>query len=316
MVIIEDVSYVLCRICTNSIKYLKQAMDVSVIIINYNTRQMTAECIDSVFEKTRGIKFEIILVDNASTDGSKEFFEKDSRITYIYSDENLGFGRANNLGAKVAKGKYLFLLNSDTLLIENSIKVFFNYMEKHNTYVACGGNLIDKQGKNTIIGGNYPTLLSEFSRIGFCLLYHNYYKTKLAIPQTIEYARYQDVAYISGADSFIRRKAFEDINGFDEDFFMYYEETDMYYRMHKKGYKFCLIPNTSIIHLVEGSQGNRGFSIIKFKLQMGSKLLFFKKHYCKVIVTMVRLCIVMCILRSFYKHKLNIFESIWFVLTY
>ena len=90
-------------------------MDVSIIIVNYNTKDLTSQCIDSIYEKTQGVRFEIILVDNASTDGSKEVFEKDTRITYIYSDENLGFGRANNLGAKVAKGKYLFLLNSDTI---------------------------------------------------------------------------------------------------------------------------------------------------------------------------------------------------------
>lgn len=291
-------------------------MDVSVIIINYNTRQMTAECIDSVFEKTRGVDFEIILVDNASTDDSKEFFEQDDRITYIYNNENLGFGRANNIGAKYASGKYLFLLNSDTLLIEDSIKIFFNFLEKHNEYAACGGNLIDKSNKNTIIGGNFPTLISEFSRIGFCLFYYNYYRHKLAIPQTIEYANCNNIAYISGADSFIRRDIFEEIDGFDEDFFMYYEETDMFYRMRQNGYRLCILPDTTIIHLVQGSQGNKGFNLKKFKMQMGSKLLYFKKHYCRTIVTIVRLCIVMCVLRSFYKHKLNIFKSIWFALTY
>ena len=88
-------------------------MDVSIIIVTYNTRQMTAECIDSVCQKTFGIDYEIILVDNASSDDSKAFFEKDERVKYIYSQENLGFGRANNLGAGVAQGKYLFLLNSD-----------------------------------------------------------------------------------------------------------------------------------------------------------------------------------------------------------
>lgn len=86
-------------------------MDVSIIIVNYNTCRMTAECIDSVFEKTHGIDFEIILVDNASTDGSREHFAGDSRITYIYNDENLGFGRANNAGIERARGRYVFLLN-------------------------------------------------------------------------------------------------------------------------------------------------------------------------------------------------------------
>lgn len=85
-------------------------MDVSIVIINYNTRQMTSECIDSIIAHTIGIEYEIILVDNASSDGSKEFFEEDQRVTYIYSDINKGFGGGNNLGAKKARGKYLLLL--------------------------------------------------------------------------------------------------------------------------------------------------------------------------------------------------------------
>lgn len=84
-------------------------MDVSVIIINYNTMQMTSECIDSIIANTYDVNYEIILVDNASTDGSKEFFENDKRVKYIYSDRNNGFGAGNNLGVKNACGKYVFL---------------------------------------------------------------------------------------------------------------------------------------------------------------------------------------------------------------
>ena len=85
-------------------------MDVSIIIVNYNTKQLTLDCINSVFDQTKDVSFEIILVDNASVDGSKELFEKDSRIKYIYSNQNVGFGRANNIGFEQAKGKYVFLL--------------------------------------------------------------------------------------------------------------------------------------------------------------------------------------------------------------
>ena len=91
-------------------------MDVSVIIVNYNTKNLTDDCIQSVINKTTGVDYEIILVDNASTDGSKEYFEKDNRIIYIYSDKNGGFGYGNNRGMEVARGKYFFLLNSDTIL--------------------------------------------------------------------------------------------------------------------------------------------------------------------------------------------------------
>ena len=105
-----------------------RTMDVSIIIVNYNTRQLTSNCIESIFKYTNGVSFEVILVDNASTDGSIDFFTNDERIIFISSKENLGFGRANNLGYKVAKGRYIFLLNSDTLLLNNAIKIFCDTM--------------------------------------------------------------------------------------------------------------------------------------------------------------------------------------------
>ena len=86
-------------------------MDVSIVIVNYNTKELTTNCIKSIFEHTSGCEFEIILVDNASQDGSKEIFESMPGIRYIYNDKNAGFGTANNIGAKVAKGKYFFLLH-------------------------------------------------------------------------------------------------------------------------------------------------------------------------------------------------------------
>ena len=87
-------------------------MDVSIIIVNYNTKKLTSECIKSIVEKTKGVDYEIILVDNASTDGSKEVFQKDDRITYIYNEINGGFGYGNNRGMEVAKGKYFFSIQT------------------------------------------------------------------------------------------------------------------------------------------------------------------------------------------------------------
>lgn len=119
-----------------------RTMDVSIIIVNYNTRQLTSNCIESIFKYTNGVSFEVILVDNASTDGSIDFFTNDERIIFISSKENLGFGRANNLGYKVAKGRYIFLLNSDTLLLNNAIKIFCDTMSNVDGNIACIGTLL------------------------------------------------------------------------------------------------------------------------------------------------------------------------------
>ena len=122
-------------------------MDVSIIIINYNTKQITQNCIDSIFKYTKEIDFEIILVDNASKDGSPEFFRTVNDIKFIESKENLGFGRANNLGYSYTSGKYVFLLNSDTLLINNAVKKFYESMELQPQDVSClGSKLLSEDG--------------------------------------------------------------------------------------------------------------------------------------------------------------------------
>ena len=133
-------------------------MDVSIIIVNFNTKDITQKCIESIFQHTSDITFEIILVDNASSDGSVELFQKDNRINLVKSDANLGFGRANNLGFQYATGKYIFLLNSDTLLKNNAVKLFYDTAEKeHCKNIACWGTMLkDKNGNIGVSYGNFP----------------------------------------------------------------------------------------------------------------------------------------------------------------
>ena len=106
-------------------------MNVSIVIVNYNTLKLTKACIDSVIEKTSGLEYEIILVDNASSDGSSDVFKNDERIIFIEASDNIGFGKANNLGVKHAKGDYLFFLNSDTLLLNNAVDELWKFCESH-----------------------------------------------------------------------------------------------------------------------------------------------------------------------------------------
>lgn len=258
-------------------------MDVSIIIVTYNTRQMTAECIDSIFEKTQGIEFEVILVDNASTDDSKEFFEKDSRVKYIYSEQNLGFGKANNLGYTVAEGKYIFLLNSDTLLVNNAVFEMFCFMEKSDVSVGCCGGLLLNKDKERIFSyyKKFPTLWWIFQEN---LLY--------AVPKSrhiwdpykkSDKAALRDrfplfVNHISGADLFIKRDVIEKCGMFDPDFFMYYEETEMQFRFHKKGYKAVIIDSPKIIHLTGASSSKRSI-LQKMKMNLKSRYLYAKKTF-------------------------------------
>ena len=256
-------------------------MDVSVIIVNYNTLELTKNTSESVFEKTRGLKYEIILVDNASTDGSVEFFERSyqEKIILIKNKENLGFGKANNIGAKEAKGKYLFLLNSDTLLINNAIKILFDFMEKNNKCGVCGGNLYDAQlfptfsYKKKMMG--YESELKEPLIFGLISIISKKLKK---YDWSNPFFNFSDnnlkVELIIGADFFIRREIFEKLTGFDEDFFMYHEESELCFRVLKLGYSIYNVPAAKIIHL-EG-QSSR-IKLEKFKIERKSKYLFFYK---------------------------------------
>ena len=108
-------------------------MDVSVIIVNYNTVELTKQCILSIYNQTKDVNFEIIVVDNNSEDNSVKIIENNfPQVILINNSDNIGFGRANNLGVEIAKGKYIFFLNSDTILLNNAIKIFVDYMRKNN----------------------------------------------------------------------------------------------------------------------------------------------------------------------------------------
>lgn len=136
-------------------------MDVSIIIVTYNTCKMTNECINSIVQYTIGLEYEIILVDNASQDDSYNTFSHDERVHYIYNDKNLGFGKANNVGAKHATGRYLFLLNSDTLLKNNAIGYFVEFMDSSPQNIGCCGTLLtDAKGGRMHSFGDAHTIFN------------------------------------------------------------------------------------------------------------------------------------------------------------
>lgn len=258
-------------------------MQVSIIIVNYNTKKITNDCIDSIISQTKDIEYEIILIDNASTDGSKEYFEKRNDIKYIYSNENLGFGRANNLGAKEAKGDFLFLLNSDTLLIENSIKklyYFFCQNELGLKIGALGCVLIDKNLKINGFGDEFPSCTKEISNYLSLIPILKFF-SKRNIRKELELLAndYFEIDYVIGADILMRKEVFNNLNGFDEDFFMYYEESDLQKRMNLLNLKSFIYTKTNIIHLEDASgKAIEHYSNMKRIIVHKSKNLYLKKN--------------------------------------
>lgn len=285
-------------------------MDVSIIIVNYNTKDCTAQCIESIIKHTNEVSYEVIVVDNNSVDGSQEYIKaKFSEVILIENKENYGFGKANNIGAKVAKGKYLFLLNSDCIILENTIKVFFEYMESNISIASIGGNLIDSNCNLCPSHGKFPTIFSEFMNIGFYLIFKRYYLHNLAVGQTIEEGCINDIDYISGADIFIRKSIYDYFNGFDEKYFLYYEETDLYYRMKKYGFVSKLLSSQNIIHIGGQSLIKAENNLIKFKLYNTSKMLYFRNN-CKYSLLWIKLFNIMYFLLRMCKYKINTFKYI------
>lgn len=253
---------------------------VSIIIVNYNTWDVLNDCLNSVKEKTIDIDYELIIVDNQSSDDSVEMIlKKYPEFRLIQSPENLGFGRANNLAAEQAAGKYLFFLNPDTVLLNNAVKILYDYMESHADTGICGGNLFDTelQPVNSFYKMNY--LVLECSTIINMRLKMGFNDTNYPI----------EVKCIVGADLMISRMLFEQIKGFDPAFFMYFEEFDLCYRGIKKGYKIFSIPEAKIMHIHGASAENKNEELKKWSYQEWwySKFIFITKikgKYCSLLI--------------------------------
>lgn len=259
-------------------------MDVSVVIVNYNTLNLTKKSIDSIFEfNPANIEIEIFVVDNASSDGSKDHFYKDDRITYIYLDENLGFGKANNIAIEKSKGKYIFLLNSDAYLIEDVLTPFYDFMEnpENQNVACCGANIIDGNGDRAVIGGNLPSVKETIARVGFAVFFLSYYKKHLAsgIKHFPEKGTLYEIGCVTGANMFLRKSVLKETGAFDPDFFLYYEETEMSFRFKKHGYKSYILANHTIVHL-EGSSSKKPTINRKVErfFSQGRYLYFEKSH--------------------------------------
>ena len=177
-------------------------IDVSIIIINFNTVKMTSDCIGSLFSVKSSILFEIILVDNGSSDLSREVFSNDERINYIFLSENLGFGAANNIGVKNASGKYLLFLNSDTYLTADLLSKFFNFCEnkRSENIGAVGACLVSSDGVDVQSFGEFPSSKRLYRRLIESTKMANIISYDDNIYVNIDRNNYAEVDFLSGAD--------------------------------------------------------------------------------------------------------------------
>lgn len=271
-------------------------MDVSIIIVNYNTKDLLRDCLNSIRKNTNGVEYEVIVSDNKSADGSAEMLKKEFKdVILLENEKNGGFAYANNKGIKIAKGKYIFLLNSDTIVMENSIYKMYNYMEKNKKVGILGPKLLNADLSNQTSVFGYPTLFKEFASIFRLknLLKNKFLKkcfvklSKKILPNDVnqymknfqEDREVEKVEVLVGAAMFIRKEVIEDIGGLDESYFMYYEEIDYCLNSAKHGWPCFFYPYASIIHLV--GQSSKKANYVTFLARYESMIHYFEKNHGK-----------------------------------
>lgn len=248
--------------------------DISIIIVNYNTRQLLQECLESIYDKTSGVSFEIIVVDNASGDDTIQMLQQEFPLVEVIAlSTNIGFGKANNWGVKQAKGEYLFFLNSDTILLNNAIKMLHNFYISQGRIGLCGGHLYTQALEPTCSDAKIPSLKKELQAI---------LATKAHKPQPFHLSNspYQ-VECVIGADMLIKKDLFIKIGGFHPDFFMYAEEVELSCRLKQAKYSAWIVPEAKIIHL-EGMSGEGLSSHLRkstYSIRWYSKFVFFRLVY-------------------------------------
>ena len=261
--------------------------DVSIILVSYNTRDLTLNAINSIYEQTKNINFEIFLVDNNSNDDTcKEVSSLFPDVNIIINKDNLGFGVANNIAIEKSTGKYVFLLNTDTKLLNNAIKILFDFMEKEeNKNVAvCGGNLYNKDNLPTFSHGVFLTPFAKFIKtFGLKYLFKDELK-KLKSDNTNKNEELKSVEFICGADLFLRKSVLDKLGSFDPVFFLYYEETELQYRIKKAGYDIYIVPEAKIAHLESSSSKNK---LKKKNIFLKSEYIYLKKCFCKNILSVM-----------------------------
>lgn len=244
-------------------------MDLSIIIPNYNASRLLDRCLRSIFESLKGSKllFEVIVVDNASRDGSQELLNnKYPRVQTVFNKENLGYGKANNQGVKKARGKYVLLLNSDINVANGAIEELAHFMEGNPTSFV-GAKLFNEDGTPQASCGPMYTLPVVFTML-FCK------------GDSLGITRYSPdevklVDWVSGACLMGAKQAFLDVGLFDEGIFMYMEEIDLLYRAKQKGYTILFYPNARFNHTGAASSANRKTPVVNIYRGL---LYFYRKH--------------------------------------
>ncbi|MFN3193134.1 MAG: glycosyltransferase family 2 protein [Aureliella sp.] len=275
-------------------------IDLSIVIVSWNTRRILDECLESVFQGVEGVRAEVFVVDNASSDGSAAMVaDKYPQVHLIENRENLGFARANNQAIRIARGRHVLLLNSDTVILDDVLRRSVEYLNVHSSVGVMGCRVLNKDGTVQLTCSRYPTLLNlllltsglfRFSRPSFLGRY-----------QLRDWSRdtERDVDTVTGCFMLVRRSALDEVGLLDERFFFYGEETDWCRRFKDSGWQLRFAPVGEIVHY--GSLSSRQCNHRRDVMLTRGLLQYHRKHSGAFTVATAWLLLGMfCALRSVY----------------
>ena len=248
-------------------------MDVSIIVVNWNTKELLLGCLRSIYDTTIGLNIEVIAVDNGSQDGSslavKESFPQ---VKLIQNSENKGFAKANNQALSIAIGHYILLLNSDAILTNGSLSGLVSFMNKTSEAGIAACQYLNRDGSKQNSFDNFPTLATELLNKSLLkILFPKKYPSKKK-----EYYEPMKVDSTIGACMIVRKEAIKQVGMLDEDYFFFMEETDWCFRMRRAGWKIYHLPQIKVYHLQgQSKEKNPSKAWIEY---YRSSYTFFKKH--------------------------------------
>ena len=249
----------------------KDVPDLSIILVCWNNKDYLEPCLHSLYGARLHSSYVVLVIDNGSKDGSQAMLrEKFPQVIIIQNDDNLGLGKASNQGIEASNGKYVLLLNNDTILNGSSIDAMVEFLDAHPEVGAVGGRLINPDGSIQSCYNNFSTLHEEFliaTRLGE--LYRKGY------PSNMTESRVKSVDWLCSACLMLRRSALDQVGLLDEKFFIYGDEVDLQYRLKRAGWLVYFLPDADIIHY-GGRSLNRWR---RRKLVYRGKMLFYQKNY-------------------------------------
>lgn len=247
---------------------------VSIIVINYKQKKYLEGCIESLYKVIRSVPFEVIVVNNSPDDDLSSLEKRYPNFTLI-QNSNKGYSQANNFGVKYAQYEFLLFLNADTIFVTDPLSDVIKYMQKRN-YGAVGLKLYNTDNTFQLSFGLFNNMQGESENKSR----EKYFRSRnLQRMLEIEnkYCEITEVSWVTGAAMFMKKKVFEEVKGFDERYFLYYEDADICKRLNYKGYKNYFFPFSKIIHY-KGENTNIDFNATTYYYSKASQILFYKLH--------------------------------------